>query len=433
MEQGKVGNLVSKLIIDGDGTKFLSDNGNYVVNSSGDSIDDLSISETTTYSSTKIASITGDINDINLPVSLKGLSLVDMAKVNFSSANEAKALMINGVGDTSLAPTNTFTEISNSLLSKKQSIVNALASKNILAYQYDDIVDYATDINNIVQTSTIKSIQVNKTSGQTSVVTLTNPISIQNISTSVLEYVAGSSGVVKYNCNFNSGDATGFTIGSSYVVLDGKMKQSNNSTPTTMTSGTAIGIYTPYSATVNKTLFNKIEAISEASNILTISGTYPIALVQANSDISLLGVSSITDITWTSTTTNTSKILLIYSLDSGTTWKGYDSTNHVSLAITSIADLSEVKTKAITPTSLNAFTQTDLNNMRNGSAKIRFAYYIEKNATTDTLESDSITLTADMTGQDIFSTHYTVAFDGTKILTYTFSADKTYTIIYTDN
>jgi hypothetical protein len=429
---------VDKIITDGSGTKYLNDLGNYVAieggGGSGSSIDDLVISPTTTYSSSKITGITGDINDVALPSDLQGKSLVDMVKVNFTNANEAKNYIVNAIGDSSLA-TNTFLEISNSLLTKKQAIVDALATKSIITNQSNDISDYATSINSIVQNSQIKNTKLNKISGTTSQIVLANPTTIQNISTSVLEYQAGETGMVKYECNFNNGDETSFnTNANQHLIFDGKMKQDNNVFVTNMTSGDIIGDYSSYSATIDKTQFNKINSITVSTDgVLTVAGTYRPTLVQANSDIDLAGIDRISDIVWTTTTTNTSELLLIYSIDSGLSWKGYDVVNQLVLDIVSISDLSEVNAKGISSIDLNAFTQIDLDNIRNGSPKIRFAYYIEKNNVSDILENDSITLYVDMTGKDIFSTHYTVSFDGIQTLTYTFSADKTYTIIYTDN
>lgn len=437
LDRGKV----DKIITNGDGTKVLHDDGTYKVvtsgGGSGSSIDDLVISPTTTYSSSKITGIIGDINDVALPSDLQGKSLVDMVKVNFTNANEAKNYIVNAIGDSSLA-TNTFLEISNSLLTKKQAIVDALATKSIITNQSNDISDYATSINSIVQNSQIKNTKLNKTAGTTSQIVLANPTTIQNISTSVLEYQAGETGVVKYECNFNNGDETSFdTNVNQHLIFDGKMKQDNNISVKNMTNEGIIGDYTSYSAIVDKTQFNKINSITintvSTDEVLTVTGTHHPTLVQANSDIDLTGIDRISDIVWTTTTTNTSELLLIYSIDSGLSWKGYDVVNQLVLDITDANNLGEVKAKGISTTNLNSFTQIDLDNMRNGSPKIRFAYYIEKNNVSDILENDSIILNVDMTGTDIFSTHYTVSFDGIRTLTYTFSADNTYTIIYTDN
>jgi hypothetical protein len=79
-----------------------------------------------------------------------------MMKVNFTNANEAKTEIIESIGDTSLAITNTFAEISNKLIEKKQKIVNSLNNKNIIASQSEDIEKYADYIDNIVQNSKIK-------------------------------------------------------------------------------------------------------------------------------------------------------------------------------------------------------------------------------------------------------------------------------------
>jgi len=414
---------INSIKINGDGTKAYFDDGTYkTIYANGASIDDTLISSTTeTYSISKIKSLIDEVNN-----------------TNFTNANGAKTVTINAIGDTSLATTNTFAELSNSLLSKKQSIVNALANKGITSNISDDIGSYAGKINSIVQNSTVNKTKLNKLAGENYQVTLTNPTTIQNISTSVLEYHANNSGVVKYNCDFNNSDSTSFnTITDQHLIFDGMMKQDNNIRSITMTNEGAIDTYNVYSTILDKSLFYKINSITESTvdsnEVLTVSGTYNPTLVQANSDISLVGIDRLSHITWTANVTNTSKLLLIYSIDSGITWKGYDSVNHTVLNISNINDLNEIINKGISITNSNAFTQTDLDNIRNNSPKIRFAYYIEKNNMNDILQNDKITLTVDMNGEDIFSTHYSIDFDGVKTLTYTFSQNGTYTIIYTDN
>lgn len=404
----------------------------------GVGIDDINISNTTTYSSTKIAELIGDTNDENLPITLQGQSLVDMVKVNFTNANEAKSQIIDAIGDVSLATTSSFAELSNDIISKKQDIVTALASKNIIATKGDSLETYADKISSIIQNSQIKNTKLNKLSGETSQIILTNPTTMQNISTSVLEHVAGATGVVQYTCDFNNADSSNFNISAGqHLVFDGKMKQENNIVSTTMVNEGLIGDYTTYSAPLDKSQFYKVVSVVKttvgANEILTVNGVYSPTLVKPISDINLTGVDNISDIEWTATTTGTNKQLIIYSIDGGITWKGYDSVNHLVLNINNINDLSEVRSKGIGSAELNALTQVDLDNIKNGSIKIRFAYYIEKNSVDYTLENDKITLTVNMLGTDAFSSHYTVAFDGVQTLTYTFSANKTYTIVYTDN
>jgi hypothetical protein len=390
---------------------------------SGASINDnaTQTSMTETYSVNKINSLITEVNN-----------------TNFTNANNAKTVTINAIGDTSLTTSNSFVELSNSLLAKKQNIVSALANKGIIATQSDDINSYATDINNIIQNSQIKNTKLNKTTGSTYQVVLTNPTTLQNVCTSVLEYQAGATGSVKYDCSFNNSDSTSFnTTTNQHIIFDGTMHQDNNIQSINMISEGTIDTYSVYTTTIDKTQFYKINNVAESTvssnEVITVSGTYTPTLVQANSDISLVGIDRISNITWTATANNTSKLLLIYSLDSGITWKGYDTTNHVVLNITDITNLIEVKSKGVSISSSNTLTQTDLDNIRNGSPKIRFGYYFEKNNYTDTLINDEILLKVDMTGNDIFSTHYNVAFDGNKTITYTFTANGTYTIIYTDN
>jgi hypothetical protein len=414
-----------------------TDSGNISISGgSGSSIDDTTSSDTSTYSSNKVLSITGDINDPGLPSIFKGKTIIEMLKANFSNANEAKNLIINAIGDASLATTNSFEEISNYLIAKKQEIVNALANKGVAANDYEDIVNYATYINGIVQNSQLKHTKLNKTAGETVTVTLTNPTNIQSICTTVLQYQPGTTGVVQYDCDFNNSDSSNFDT-TNNIVFDGKMSQDNKSLKIIMTDIGAVGKYESYTATIDKTQFYKVSSVSEANEsnkeTVTVTGTYSPILVQAKSDISLIEVDNIASIRWTATATNSSKLLLVYSIDSGVSWKGYDAINHTVLNISNINDLSEVQSKGLTITNVNSLTADDLINIRNSSPKIRFAYYFAKDLATDTVANDKITLTVNMTGKDVFSKNYNLDFDGNNQLTYTFTSDGTYTIVYMDN
>jgi hypothetical protein len=381
--------------------------------------DKLKISEIDTMNS-QITQLQSDLNGMNV--------------INFTNANDAKIKIINAIGDTSLANTSTFTQISNALLTKKQQIVDALAVKGITAIRADDISSYASDINSIVQNQTVKNTKLNKTAGSTYNIVLTNPATLDDICTSVIEYIPGPAGVVKYNCDFNNADSTGFdTTTNQHISFNGTMNQDNNSETLALTANGAVDIYNVYSATVDKSVFHTLDSMNYGTTSVTFNGTYFPTLVQANTDIDLRDVQDVTSLAWTATTSGTSVLLIVYSIDSGITWKGYDLTNHVPVNISDITNLTEVKSKAITITNANSLTESDLDIMRNGSPKMRFAYYFEKNALSDTLINDKITLTVNMVGTNGLSTNYSLGFDGVQTLTYTFTKDGTYTITYVDN
>jgi hypothetical protein len=125
----------------------------------------------------------------------------------------------------------------------------------------------------------LKNTKLNKTVGDTYQVKFTNPIDIQNISTTVLEYKAGNSGIVTYNCDFNNSDISNFDISpEQHLIFDGAMKQDNKENSKVMTIDGSYGAYTIYSASLDKDNFYKINNINNKKNnsdeVLTINGTY---------------------------------------------------------------------------------------------------------------------------------------------------------------
>ena len=431
----------------GNGSKVLCDNGLYKTISeatgSGASIDDATISDTTTYSSNKITSITGDINDSGLDTSLKGKSLVGMVESLFGNAIAIKQLMVNAIADSDLTINNTNAEISNKILSDKQLIVNALATKGVTVAQSDSLSSYATKINGIVQNSTLSNTKLNQSASSTYQITLTNSTTIDQICTSILEYVAGTQGVVQYDCSFNNSDSSSFeTV--PHILFDGDMYEDVNTIDTQMiqtidNTNLATG---EYEVEVDKTQFRNysidisVEHDDTSGNpFIKLVGTYDPVLVQANSDINLNNVDTIASIVWTTTVSSTNdKLLLLYSINSGVTWHGY---NKFTSTITDvdINSNSNIEGKGISVSDINSLSATDLANIRNNSSKIRFAYYFDMNNANDTVKNSELKLTVNMKGtnQPASTTHASWSFDGDKTITYSFPTAGTYTINYIDN
>ncbi|HDK7195090.1 TPA: hypothetical protein PTV74_003400 [Clostridium botulinum] len=372
-----------------------------------------------------------------LPTELQGKSIMEMFAYLFQYANRnknnLKILVGNSIGIDYL--TKTDEEISNDIIDRKDLICKALLNKGIIATKSDELSTYANKINSIVQNSQIKNTKLNIKKGETKQIVLTNPTDIQNVCTSVLEYKAGQDNIVKYDCGFNNGDSTSFEYVPN-VVFDGKMKQDNKVIDDTFIKIQENESFTEYQYHINKNLFHTLDKIEscEEKDIekIKLTGTYFPTLVKASDDINLNGINKINKIIWVASDGNVSKNRLIFSLDSGLTWRSYDIDNKTLIGI-DINNLSEVEDKGLTVNQVNNLTIEDLDILRSDSPKIRFGYYLEKNNAFDELYNDNISITVDMKGRDIPSLNYIWSFDDGRTINYKFIEDGTYTIIYCDN
>lgn len=385
----------------------------------GANINDSSTTSTTeTYSVSKINSLITEVNN-----------------TNFTNANNAKTVSINAIGDNTLTTSNTFVEISNSLLAKKQNIVDALGNKGVLASQSDDLTTYATKINSIVQNSQIKNTKLNLIAPVTHTEVLTNPVSLQGLATSVIKYIEGDTGITQYSSGFDNSDGGNFNyIGN--VGFDGTMHLIDISLSGNTTSNGTLLEGELFNVSVDKTQFNTISEVKiNDSTIPTyvINGTNFPTIVTAKNDIDLTGIQDISQIIWTTGLSGNGILRLAVSVDSSITWNSFNGTDWVTI---DIANLTNFKLNGMTVSTVNALTSAQIETLRNNSNKIRFAYFIEKVDISDVANNDSITLKVDMKGYDIVAPQsdfsYTLEND-MKTITYTINNSGTYTFVYVNN
>ena len=373
-----------------------------------------------------------------LPTELQGKSIMEMFAYLFQYANRnknnLKILVGNSIGIDYL--TKTDEEISNDIIDRKELICKALSNKGVIATKSDELSTYANKINSIVQNSQIKNTKLNIKKGETKQIILTNPTDIQNVCTSVLEYKAGENDVVQYDCGFNNGDITSFEHAPN-IIFDGYMKQDNKIKNDTFIKIQENESFAECLYHINKSLFHTLDKIEtyEEEDIekIKLTGTHFPTLVKASDDINLNGINKINKIIWLANDGAISKNRLIFSLNSGLTWKTYDTINKILIDI-DINNLYDIENKGLTIKQVNNLTIEDLDILRDNSPKIRFGYYLEKNNAFDELYNDNISITVDMKGKDIPSLNYIWSFDeDRKTINYKFIEDGTYTIIYVDN
>ena len=126
-----------------------------------------------------------------------------------------------------------------------------------------------------------------------------------------------------------------------------------------------------------------------------ITGTSFNKLILAKGDIDLRSANCFNSATLNSTTTGSSVIKLIVSVDSGVTWKTFSagSWNNINPTIT------DVNNSGITKTVLNAITKTQWELLLTSiPEKIRFGYLLNQSLSTESCNTNSISINVDMLG-----------------------------------
>lgn len=94
----------------------------------------------------------------------------------------------------------------------------------------DEIIDKIKAIPNISITGIVKKkSKINMNAGDKLEIQLSSSISLVDITTTLIEFIPGATGVVVYNLEFDNGDSSNFE-NNDYIEFDGKMKLKNNFT-----------------------------------------------------------------------------------------------------------------------------------------------------------------------------------------------------------
>lgn len=154
-------------------------------------------------------------------------------------------------------------------------------------------------------------------------------------------------------------------------------------------------------------------------------------LVKPTDDIKLKMLSKINTMTLTSNKTGQGVVKIIFSVDSGVTWKTYNSETLEFEDVETI-DIKNVKEKGI-----NADIFNSLNTKWNEvvtEGKIRFAYYLEIENEDDIANVDKLEINMDLTGKwkkAIHATDYDYEYDNEHIYV-TFNTDGSYKVNYAE-
>lgn len=147
----------------------------------------------------------------------------------FTYANNIKSIA-NVIGYP-LSVSDTSTILNNKTQQLKADFANNLIQKGTIAYPYNtlaELINKVLSIPNITVDGLLKKVsKLNITAPYELRIQLTEALSLTDIATTLIEFVAGSVGLVHYNLDFNNGDESNFES-NQYIYFDGKMKLIDN-------------------------------------------------------------------------------------------------------------------------------------------------------------------------------------------------------------
>jgi hypothetical protein len=351
----------------------------------------------------------------------------------FTFANDGKTGIAGVVGSPSTS-SETFAQLVTDIQSRKTTLAANLTAKGVTTVNTDTLYNMAAAVASITGGGvTPTKINLNITAPYQRVITFTSPVLATDLCVSLIYYTPGTQNVSKYTCNFGSGDSSGFNVGAN-IVFNGVMYLPNKTTTGNFTDIGVIGTGELWeSPSLDNTIFYTIDSLSSTTGAvptLTINGTNLPVVTSQNSNIDLTGIYQLMSITLTVNRTGTGVVLAVLSFDNGTTWYAWNGSAFITVNITSLSDF---KSKGMTATVINALTLAQLESQRGSSTTLRFAYYIEMGAPTDTANIDTMQVNASLPGTYGLapSTNYTatLAGDGTT-LTYNLSTSGIYVINY---
>lgn len=125
-------------------------------------------------------------------------------------------------------------------------------------------------------------------------------------------------------------------------------------------------------------------------------------LILPSTDISLVSIQSINQMTVKTTVSGSGAIRLIVSIDRGVTWKIFDGSNWCPIDISSPSNVIAI---GMTIAQINIITKQQWD-MLGATNIIRFGYALSINASTDVANTDILSLSVDMRGMWDGAQHY---------------------------
>lgn len=323
----------------------------------------------------------------------------------------------------------------------KENVVTALASKNqdvTTQNSWEDIIKAIESIESSNNNGNIKQItRLNVVATQSSPyiydIKLNNKIQDANFICGIREFAQGQDKTTLIT-SFENADVNYFLPNNS-INFDGDLyiKEQKHNIMFTQQDDLAGGKECIYDIDLNN--YDIITSIKDDDkNNIAIGHKVFDTIVVNNNDIDLSHLDSLNKIIFNSTTMYGGQVLLAISTDGGQIFKSYNIGNKLWEDI-NIQDKSDFKTKGMSKTIIDSLSSNELEQLRNNSDKIRFAYYISIVDSKSIAKCEDISIAVSMMGTytQADKTNYDVSIGLDNMSArITFYKNGTYTINYVD-
>ena len=292
---------------------------------------------------------------------------------------------------------NVKANVVTAVTSKGQPVTTQNTWSEIVAAIRNIEVGTSTGSANVKEVTKLNVI-ASKSTPYTHIVALDNPIVNNDIVYGVREFVGGSE-LTNLISTFDNADSDDFKPNQS-ILFDGSIKLADKIVMEDMVDEGVLDTGNLYTFTVNKTSYNiikNVEAVDENIPQIKITTLYNEAVLESNGDIDLTNVETWNSIIFNTITTNGGKCLLAVSVDGGVTYKAYN----IGLGAWQVVDITnfnDFAKKGMSKTITDSLTSTELELLRNGSKKVRFAYYLSVVDEKSIAESSDISINVAMSG-----------------------------------
>ncbi|MGG3891986.1 hypothetical protein [Metabacillus fastidiosus] len=344
---------------------------------------------------------------------------------------------VAGILGSPLLSSDTLDQLKTKLSTLKINLAQAITDKGVVSYPYNTLEEMTNKVKAIpnvsIQGKLKSTSKLNITAPRSISIQLSEPLKVEDIATTVLQYVGNDTGVVHYSAEYNNGEASSFTYDPNGIIFDGFMNIKDKWNYT-LTEVELDSLYETeeidFSQFVDFSGDLTVDTVGKLASFNGLKSTSEV--IKASGDISLVGVESLDKINLITSTLGNGISKLAISFDSGLTWIAYDGLNWINL---NVDDKTDFKLKGMNKSVVDTLTDMQLSIARNESNTIRFAYYLERPLYSDVAKNDKIELVVSMRGRnELTSTSfYNYSYDNsTKILSFNFKLNGTYTINYLD-
>lgn len=352
----------------------------------------------------------------------------------FQYANSLKNGVASAIGNP-LSSSDTSQQLIDKINGLKVLFANNLTQKGVIAYSYNtlqSLIEKVMFIPNVSIEGTTKQItKLNITAPYIYQIELTEPLSIEDVACTVLEYVGADSGVVHYQASYNNGESTSFDYNDRYVEFDGVMKLKEDYSYQ-MVEVEQLEDGNVYECEIDLDEFVDMKEFSIDENNLTFKAIPQPQVIKANGDIVIAGVDSLDQINLAQNLMGSGIANIAISFDSGLNYYAWKNGEWIKI---NVEDVEDFKNNGMTDIEVNALTNTELSQLRGDSNFIRFAYYLEKTDWNDVAENDLLEMIVTMIGYNVVAdtSKYSYSYDAnSKTLTFEFTNSGTYTFTYVD-